>query len=51
VPRSSLIAGSRIMTAEVLALTTSADTHAAKSTPRPGERPAAVVGLGSAISC
>src|SRR4051812_42399431 len=35
---SSLIAGSRIVTADVLALTTSADTHAAVSTPVPALR-------------
>ena len=35
VPTSSLIDGSRMLTADVLALTTSAETHAAANTPVP----------------
>jgi hypothetical protein len=38
---SSLIVGSRIVTADVFALTTNADTHAASRTARPAERPVA----------
>ena len=34
-PTSSLIDGSRMLTAEVLALTTRVDTHVASMTPRP----------------
>ncbi|MFZ0343271.1 MAG: hypothetical protein WAL31_13180 [Gaiellaceae bacterium] len=34
----TLIAGSRIVTADVFAFTTSADTHAATRTPRPAPR-------------
>jgi hypothetical protein len=34
-PTSRLMAGSRMLTAEVLALTTRVDTHVASMTPRP----------------
>jgi hypothetical protein len=39
-PTSSLIDGSRIVTADVFALTTSAEMHAAARTPRPAGRSA-----------
>ena len=50
-PRSLLIAGSRIVTAEVLAFTTNADTHAAARTPAPALRSVASSELVSAIVC
>jgi hypothetical protein len=45
-----LIAGSRIVTADVFALTTSADTHAAVKTPPPAERLTTAVGLNVVIT-
>ena len=44
VPTSSLIAGNRIVTAEVLALTMRVETHAATITPR------GVLGAGATVS-
>ena len=41
---SSLIVGSRIVTAEVFALTTNADTHAAARTPRAAARSVSISG-------
>jgi hypothetical protein len=48
--RSALIAGSRIVTADVFALTTRAETQAASRTPRPAARLSRVVVPGPAIN-
>ena len=42
VPVSWLIAGNRMLTADVLAFTTSVDTHVAAMTPAPARRPRSV---------